>query len=112
MWLDQLKPFCMPLIIVEPCPGPAGETVPQVTGPGHFLVTSVSKRLVPGHTALWLYLGTKIKLNGSSPAKSTAVSRGEQVWRAHVGSPPLLEFLLTTGTIVAFVCHKGRSSRE
>lgn len=59
MWLDQLKPFCMPLIIVEPCLGPAGETVPQVTGPGHFLV----KWLVPGHTALWLYLGTKIELH-------------------------------------------------
>lgn len=48
MQLKQIKPSCMFLFMVEPCPAPVDRTLPRVAGLGDFLIRYVSKWLVSG----------------------------------------------------------------
>lgn len=43
MQLRQIKPSCMFLSMVEPCPAPVDRTLPPVAGLGDFLISYVSK---------------------------------------------------------------------
>lgn len=61
MQLKQIKPSCMFLFMVEPCPAPVDRTLLLVAGLGDFPIRYVSKWLVPGHNSLWLCVGTKIR---------------------------------------------------